>query len=68
MLKFTCLIKSILVLRISLKTLYLGIHKWESNKRSLVASVFYFSLNIDAVFAIFQSWGTSLLKHLAVGL
>lgn len=67
MLKFTYLIKISLVLKISLKNLHLEIHKWESNKRSLVASV-YFSLNIDVVFAIFQSQGTSLLNHLAVGL
>lgn len=67
-LNFTHLIKIILVLKISLKTLHLGIHKWESSKRSLVASVFYFSLNIDVVFVIFQPWGTSLLKHPAVAL
>lgn len=68
MLKFTHVIKIILVFKISLYTLHLGIHKWEPNKRSFVASVFYFSLNVDVVFAMFQSWCTSLLKHLAVGL
>lgn len=62
MLKFTHLIKIILVLKISLKTLHLGIHKWELNKRSLVPSVFYFSLNIDVVFAVFPITGYQPIK------
>lgn len=53
--KFNHLMKTILVLRISLKTLHFGIHKGESNRRSLVASVVYFPQSIDVVFAVFQS-------------
>lgn len=53
---FTHLMKIILVFKTSLKTLHFGIHKEESHRRSLVASVVYFSQNTDVLFAVFQSW------------